>query len=165
VLALGAFFLFAVVIAPFVRLPIVLSALLPSLFLLAIAGNVIAWYALSRSLRVGRTDGLTGLANRHTFDETVEAQLALAKRSAQPLAIIMIDVDWFKKYNDFYGHPAGDEALQLVARSLAKTGTGAKSSPSCSRRPISKERARSPNASAIASARSRSNIAIRTSGA
>ncbi len=120
-LALGAFFLFAVVIAPFVRLPIVLSALLPSLFLLAIAGNVIAWYALSRSLRVGRTDGLTGLANRHTFDETVEAQLALAKRSAQPLAIIMIDVDWFKKYNDFYGHPAGDEALQLVARSLAKT--------------------------------------------
>ena len=120
-LAVAAVFLSTIVAAPFVRMPVMLANFLPSLCLIAIAGNVIAWYFVLRSVRVGRIDGLTGLANRHTFDETADAQLALAKRSNQPLAIIMIDVDWFKSFNDFYGHPAGDEALQLVARSIAKS--------------------------------------------
>ncbi len=119
--AVALFFLATIVGAPFVHVPTLLSTFLPSLCLLAIAGNVFGWYALARSLRVARTDGLTGLANRQTFDATAQAQLALAKRSAKPLAIVMIDVDWFKKYNDFYGHVAGDEALRLVARCLAKS--------------------------------------------
>ncbi len=121
VLAIAIFFIVTILGAPFVPVPAALSSLLPSLCLLAIAGNVFSWYALARSVRTARTDGLTGLANRQTFDTTVEAQLAIAKRSAKPLAIIMIDVDWFKKYNDFYGHIAGDEALRLVAHSLGRS--------------------------------------------
>jgi diguanylate cyclase (GGDEF)-like protein len=120
-LAVAVIFLAAIVGAPFLHFPSAFSMFLPSLCLLAIAGNVFAWLALTRSIRIARTDGLTGLANRQTFDTTAQGQLALAKRIAKPLAIIMIDVDWFKKYNDFYGHVAGDEALRLVARSLAKS--------------------------------------------
>ncbi len=119
--AVAIFFLATILGAPFLHVPSMLESLLPSFCLLAIAGNVFGWYALARSMRTARTDGLTGLANRHTFDTTVAAQLALAKRSQKPLAIIMVDVDWFKKYNDFYGHIAGDEALRLVAHSLGRS--------------------------------------------
>jgi diguanylate cyclase (GGDEF)-like protein len=121
VAAIATCFLATIAGAPFFHVPSILVSFLPSLFLIAIAGNVFGWYALARSMRTARTDGLTGLANRHTFDTAVEAQLALAKRSQKPLAIIMIDVDWFKKYNDFYGHIAGDEALRLVAHSLGRS--------------------------------------------
>jgi len=64
------------------------------------------------------TDGLTGLANRRRFDEVLAAESARAQRSGQPLAILMIDIDWFKKYNDHYGHQAGDVCLKRVASVL-----------------------------------------------
>lgn len=65
------------------------------------------------------TDGLTGLANRRRFDEVLESEWSRAMRAEQPLALAMIDVDWFKKYNDHYGHLAGDECLRCVAKLLA----------------------------------------------
>jgi diguanylate cyclase (GGDEF)-like protein len=65
------------------------------------------------------TDGLTGVANRRRFDEMLPAELARAARVEQPLALMMIDVDFFKNYNDYYGHQEGDACLQAVARLLA----------------------------------------------
>lgn len=67
---------------------------------------------------LSNTDGLTGLANRRRFDEVLGSEWARAKRSGQPLALIMLDVDYFKKYNDRYGHQAGDECLKKVASML-----------------------------------------------
>lgn len=67
-----------------------------------------------------RTDPLTGVANRRALDEAARVQLALAVRGATPLAVLMIDVDHFKAYNDEYGHPAGDRCLRLVASELQR---------------------------------------------
>lgn len=65
------------------------------------------------------TDGLTGLANRRRFDEVLRAECTRAARQRQPLAVIMLDVDHFKKYNDRYGHQEGDACLVRVAHALA----------------------------------------------
>ncbi|AEG00690.1 GGDEF domain-containing response regulator [Methylomonas methanica] len=64
-------------------------------------------------------DQLTGLANRRNFDSTLERQFAWAKRNKSPLSVIIGDVDYFKVFNDCYGHPAGDECLSQVARAIA----------------------------------------------
>lgn len=64
------------------------------------------------------TDALTELPNRRNFDMTLEREWLRAQREGHGLALGMIDVDWFKAYNDHYGHPAGDACLQSVARAL-----------------------------------------------
>ncbi|MFW6335000.1 MAG: GGDEF domain-containing protein [Desulfosalsimonas sp.] len=64
-------------------------------------------------------DGLTGIANRRKFNEVIEAEWKRAARSAAPLALIILDLDFFKPYNDNYGHSAGDECLVQVARGLS----------------------------------------------
>lgn len=64
------------------------------------------------------TDGLTGVANRRRFDEVLEAEWRRAARSGLSVGLILLDVDWFKKYNDQYGHQAGDACLQQVAEVL-----------------------------------------------
>ena len=63
-------------------------------------------------------DGLTGIYNRRFFDETFDKSWRASTRNKTPLAIIMMDIDYFKKYNDHYGHQQGDEALIAVAQSL-----------------------------------------------
>jgi len=68
---------------------------------------------------VARHDALTGLANRRSFDEALVRETARSRRSATPLALLMIDIDHFKRYNDHYGHQAGDACLQQVARLLS----------------------------------------------
>lgn len=65
------------------------------------------------------TDGLTSLANRRTFDERLKVEVRRAARDRTVLSVIMIDVDHFKAFNDFYGHPTGDVCLQLVSRAVA----------------------------------------------
>lgn len=60
-------------------------------------------------------DGLTGIANRRRFEEFMASEWSRASRSRQPMALAMIDVDLFKKYNDHYGHQAGDDCLRSVA--------------------------------------------------
>ena len=65
------------------------------------------------------TDGLTGLANRRHFDDMLRTEFARAMRSSLPLAVVMLDVDHFKKFNDRYGHQAGDACLIRVAQALA----------------------------------------------
>lgn len=64
-------------------------------------------------------DRLTGIANRRSFDITLEREWRRAQRLQVPISVIMIDVDFFKKYNDRYGHQAGDRCLARVAKSLA----------------------------------------------
>jgi len=65
-----------------------------------------------------RTDGLTGLLNRRAFDEAMETEIARSARATGPMSLLLVDVDRFKAYNDEYGHPAGDDALRLVAKHL-----------------------------------------------
>ena len=60
-------------------------------------------------------DGLTGVANRRCFDERLGTEWRRASRNAVPLALLMLDVDHFKRYNDRYGHQVGDECLRRVA--------------------------------------------------
>ncbi|NVZ37484.1 GGDEF domain-containing protein [Pseudomonas sp. 21615526] len=62
------------------------------------------------------TDGLTGLANRRTLDQRLRLEWDRAQRSAEPLTVLMIDVDHFKAFNDRHGHQGGDEALRTVAQ-------------------------------------------------
>ena len=64
------------------------------------------------------TDAMTGLTNRRGFDERLALELSNKCRGERKLALLMLDVDHFKLYNDHYGHPAGDAALQLVAQVL-----------------------------------------------
>ncbi len=64
-------------------------------------------------------DGLTGLANRRCFDDTLHAEWQRALRHQQPLSLLMVDVDNFKQYNDAYGHLGGDECLQRIASAVA----------------------------------------------
>lgn len=66
-------------------------------------------------------DGLTGLANRRQFDALLEQALLRSHRSGAPIALVMIDIDFFKLYNDTYGHVAGDECLQDVAIALKES--------------------------------------------
>jgi len=63
-------------------------------------------------------DGLTGVANRRCFDERLEVEWRRAARGASPLALLMLDVDHFKRFNDRYGHQVGDECLRQVAAAI-----------------------------------------------
>lgn len=72
-----------------------------------------------RLTELSRTDSLTGLTNRRGLDESLSQLWADASGNETPLAVVMIDVDYFKKYNDHYGHPLGDECLKKVAAVLA----------------------------------------------
>jgi len=66
------------------------------------------------------TDGLTGIANRRRFDETLINEWLRAARSGASLSLLMVDIDHFKRYNDHYGHVAGDECLRRVTKVLAR---------------------------------------------
>lgn len=71
--------------------------------------------------RLSTMDGLTGLANRRHFDETLQSEWRIGMRDQTVLSVIMIDIDYFKKYNDGYGHQGGDDCLKGVAKILGET--------------------------------------------
>lgn len=72
---------------------------------------------LLRSLAL--LDGLTGVANRRKFDKELDRDWRQCAREKTTLSVIMVDVDYFKRYNDHYGHQAGDTCLQTVAKTLS----------------------------------------------
>ena len=76
--------------------------------------------------RLSQQDGLTGVPNRRAFDERLTLECRRAMRNRTPLSLLMIDIDFFKAYNDEYGHPSGDQCLKKVAsalrESLGRTG-------------------------------------------
>ncbi|MGE8064886.1 diguanylate cyclase domain-containing protein [Pseudomonas sp. NPDC089569] len=65
-------------------------------------------------------DGLTGIANRRMFDTVLEREWDAARHSGAPLSLIILDIDYFKQYNDHYGHIKGDECLRRVAGTLSR---------------------------------------------
>ena len=69
--------------------------------------------------RLAITDSLTGLANRRHFDEALKQETQRLQRQGGQLSLVLIDVDFFKRYNDHYGHPAGDECLRHIASVIA----------------------------------------------
>jgi diguanylate cyclase (GGDEF)-like protein len=76
-------------------------------------------HAANRELdRMSRVDGLTSLANRRYFDETLNRAIRDSRRRGEPLTLIMMDVDLFKPYNDVLGHVAGDDCLRAIGRLL-----------------------------------------------
>lgn len=74
--------------------------------------------AMDRLRTLSAVDALTGIANRRTLDESVMIECKRTQRSRTPLSVLMLDVDHFKRFNDTYGHGAGDDALVAVARAL-----------------------------------------------
>ena len=75
----------------------------------------------NRELRmISVKDGLTGIANRRHFDEVVAKEVKRAIRTGTSVSLVMCDIDYFKPYNDNYGHQAGDDCLKYVARTMAK---------------------------------------------
>ncbi|MCC7701464.1 sensor domain-containing diguanylate cyclase [Janthinobacterium sp. GW460P] len=69
--------------------------------------------------RLANQDGLTGLANRRHFDQSLLAEFSRAQRENNSLGLVLIDVDFFKQYNDIYGHVAGDECLRKLGKVVA----------------------------------------------
>ncbi|HLL18981.1 MAG TPA: GGDEF domain-containing protein, partial [Rubrivivax sp.] len=69
--------------------------------------------------RLANEDGLTGIANRRAFDEALQAEARRATRAGVGLALVILDIDHFKRFNDQHGHAVGDQCLQQVARVLA----------------------------------------------
>jgi len=80
-------------------------------------GEIVALFA--RSIKLSAIDVLTGLRNRRAFDEYVERAFSSARRRQSNLAVIVIDVDHFKQYNDRFGHAAGDVCLRRIATVLS----------------------------------------------
>jgi diguanylate cyclase (GGDEF)-like protein len=64
------------------------------------------------------TDALTGLGNRRHFERRMQSEISRARRFGQSLSLILLDIDDFKNYNDTFGHPAGDEALKVLAQAM-----------------------------------------------
>ena len=91
--------------------------------------SVIKHQELEKSLRASNKqlellstlDGLTGIANRRTFEKFLEREWKSSMRHTQPATAIMMDIDFFKLYNDTYGHQAGDDCLKKVAHTIEKS--------------------------------------------
>lgn len=68
--------------------------------------------------KLSTTDGLTGISNRRCFDQRLSMELKRGKRTKKPISLLLIDIDYFKKYNDTYGHQIGDDCLKNIATEI-----------------------------------------------
>ena len=76
------------------------------------------WEEREHFAGLSRTDPLTGLINRRAFESSATTLIAQSRHNSSPLSVAMLDIDYFKAFNDHYGHPAGDEALVQLAKAL-----------------------------------------------
>lgn len=79
---------------------------------------------LIKARQEAQTDGLTGLANRKCFDARLSEGMSSSEETGEALSLMLLDIDYFKKFNDTYGHQIGDQVLKLVAQILNKTFKG-----------------------------------------
>jgi diguanylate cyclase (GGDEF)-like protein len=113
-LAYGAVLYFKeAVAAPGTRWLITMATLAVSATLIALLRNRVDGL-VARLTETARTDSLTGLLNRRGFDDSFDAELERARRSGQPLGVVLLDLDHFKSVNDSFGHDMGDDALERV---------------------------------------------------
>ena len=101
----------------FSGLTLVLAGLLIGLTVRTLRANT---RLLDRLSHLAQEDGLTGIANRRTLDEALPPEFARSLRSGQPLTVVMMDIDHFKRYNDRRGHAAGDALLRGAAQGWRK---------------------------------------------
>ena len=100
-------------------------------------------FGMPSSSNESRTDAKTGLLNARTWESEAEAEVVRAVRARMALAVAVLDIDWFKRVNDTYGHLFGDEVLKEIARCLPgccanttrRAGSAGKSSCCCCRIP------------------------------
>ncbi len=90
----------------------------PALIVLALGASLWIYRLLRRTHKQAQSDALTGLANRSRFDQALDQELRVARRSGQPLSLLVMDIDHFKRLNDSHGHAAGDAALKALGRIL-----------------------------------------------
>jgi diguanylate cyclase (GGDEF)-like protein len=89
--------------------------------LAAVAMDEVELWRLNQDLeRAAQTDGLTGIANRRAFDQALERAIRRARRTNEPLSLLLLDLDYFKLLNDMAGHQAGDDVLRQFAGVLAQ---------------------------------------------
>src|SRR5438045_746686 len=105
---------------------------LPGLTWVMVTGTLMVLGSLTITLRsqlerlvgelgaAARTDSLTQLANRRELEDRFAAELERSTRTARPLSMVVLDLDWFKEYNDRFGHNAGDRALVMLAEALKR---------------------------------------------
>jgi diguanylate cyclase (GGDEF)-like protein/PAS domain S-box-containing protein len=82
--------------------------------------------------RLSLSDSLTGVGNRRMFDTVMAREWQAAREHGAPLSLVMVDIDFFKSYNDYYGHLQGDECLKRIARVLEKAAAEAAESAAAS---------------------------------
>ncbi len=91
----------------------------PGIVNLRVRNHLQLKYQIELLERISMTDALTGLANRRALDLLLEREVHTAVRRNESITLMMVDVDHFKNYNDYYGHPAGDECLKQIASTLS----------------------------------------------
>jgi diguanylate cyclase (GGDEF)-like protein len=95
----------------------------PELVLLRVKNHIKMKKMSDRFRDMATLDGLTGIANRRRFDMFLEQEWSRSMRAASPLSLILMDIDFFKPFNDNYGHAHGDDCLKQVAQALQSTMT------------------------------------------
>lgn len=81
----------------------------------------VSWKSVRNALTASQGDGVTGLPNRATFDYHLDAECNRSAREGTPIAVLLVDLDFFKQINDQHGHPAGDAALRNVSTAIRRT--------------------------------------------
>ena len=94
----------------------------PALVLSRVKAQLRVKHMADELRRISSIDALTGVANRRRFDDALAREWQRTRRSGAPMALLMVDVDHFKAFNDRYGHPAGDACLRSAAQALASVG-------------------------------------------
>lgn len=82
---------------------------------------LVSWRSMQKTLQHSQGDAVTGLPNRASFDQHLQAELNRADRSGHSVAVILVDLDYFKQINDRFGHAAGDAALNVVAQTIRRS--------------------------------------------